>query len=274
MPNIEITNVVIPGRYSNHGEYVEIENRGKTRYKLNGWRLEIFGTYGQPLLRFNLPSINGENSGFDPGERLFVCSSTNTSGPDWQGDGDKGCPLPHWDICTGHGPVLQNEERAVIRLVDGDKNTLDSYLIERRRGRGVAARSIFIGHGHAPYWKDLKNYLESQMDYDVETFESQPQAGKSITDVLRGFLNRSGVALLVLTKDDIHRDGSNHARENVIHELGLFQGRLGFEKAIAVLEEGVAEFSNMHGIQQIRFPSGNIKAVFGEIVAALKREVG
>ena len=28
------------------------------------------------------------------------------------------------------------------------------------------------------------------------------------------------------------------ARMNVIHEVGLFQGRLGFERAIVLLEEG------------------------------------
>ena len=41
-------------------------------------------------------------------------------------------------------------------------------------------------------------------------------------------------------------DGNLHARDNVIHETGLFQGRLGFRKAIVLLEDCVAEFSNFH----------------------------
>ncbi len=63
-----------------------------------------------------------------------------------------------------------------------------------------------------------------------------------------------------------------HARLNVIHETGLFQGRLGFTKAIILLEEGCEEFSNIHGLEQVRFPKGNIKFVFEEIRQILERE--
>jgi predicted nucleotide-binding protein len=45
---------------------------------------------------------------------------------------------------------------------------------------------------------------------------------------------------------------------NVIHEVGLFQGRLGFKRAIVLLEEGCKEFSNIQGLGQIRYPKGNI----------------
>jgi predicted nucleotide-binding protein len=54
----------------------------------------------------------------------------------------------------------------------------------------------------------------------------------------------------------------NCTRMNVIHEAGLFQGRLGFTRAIVMLEEGCEEFSNIEGLGQIRFPNNNIKAAF------------
>ena len=57
-----------------------------------------------------------------------------------------------------------------------------------------------------------------------------------------------------MTAEDEQPDGTLRARENVIHEAGLFQGRLGFEKAIILLEEGCEEFSNIEGLGQIRFP--------------------
>jgi hypothetical protein len=47
-----------------------------------------------------------------------------------------------------------------------------------------------------------------------------------------------------------------------VHESGLFQGKLGFELAIVLLEDGCEEFSNIRRLNQIRFPKGNIAAVF------------
>ncbi len=85
-------------------------------------------------------------------------------------------------------------------------------------------------------------------------------------------LNGAKFAFLVMTAEDEHADKKLHARENVIHEIGLFQGRLGFEKAIILYEDGCEEFTNITGITQIRFPKGNIKAVSEDINEVLKRE--
>jgi predicted nucleotide-binding protein len=85
-------------------------------------------------------------------------------------------------------------------------------------------------------------------------------------------LDQACMAFLVMTAEDEQTDGTLHARENVIHEAGLFQGKLGFERAIILLEEGCQEFSNIHGLGQIRFPKGNIKAAFEDIREVLKRE--
>jgi len=77
-----------------------------------------------------------------------------------------------------------------------------------------------------------------------------------------------------MTGEDKDAEGKLRARENVIHELGLFQGHLGFSRAIVLLEEGTEEFSNIHGIHQIRYSKGNIKETFGEVLATLRREFG
>jgi predicted nucleotide-binding protein len=76
----------------------------------------------------------------------------------------------------------------------------------------------------------------------------------------------------VLTAEDEQADGNHHARMNVIHEVGLFQGRLGFERAIVLLEEVCKEFSNIQGLGQIRYPKGNISAIFEKIRTVLERE--
>jgi len=131
---------------------------------------------------------------------------------------------------------------------------------------------VFIGHGQSPAWKDLKDHLREKHDYDVEAYEIGARAGLTIQEVLEKLLASSSMALLVLTGEDEDAKGGLHARENVIHELGLFQGRLGWKRAIALLEEGVQEFSNIQGVTQIRYEKGRIRETFGEVVATIKRE--
>lgn len=131
---------------------------------------------------------------------------------------------------------------------------------------------VFIGHGHNTQWRDLKDHLHEKHGFDVEHYEMGARAGLTIKEVLDDMLTSSSLALLVLTGEDVDTAGHVHARENVIHELGLFQGRLGWRKAIVLLEEGVTEFSNIHGINQIRFQNGNIQATFGEALATMRRE--
>lgn len=75
-----------------------------------------------------------------------------------------------------------------------------------------------------------------------------------------------------MTAEDVLASGAMQARMNVIHEVGLFQGRLGFTKAIVLLEEGCEEFSNIQGLGQIRFPAGRISAVFEQVREVLERE--
>ena len=131
---------------------------------------------------------------------------------------------------------------------------------------------IFIGHGRSPLWRELKDHLADKHKYEVIAYEVGSRAGHTIRDILEEMLNRSSIAFLVLTGEDIDVSGDLHARENVIHETGLFQGRLGFARAIVLLEKGTVEFSNIHGIDQIRFSSGNIKETFGDVIAVIKRE--
>ncbi len=134
--------------------------------------------------------------------------------------------------------------------------------------------SIFIGHGRSDQWRDLKDHLHEKHHFKVEAYEIGARAGYTITDVLKEMINSSSFALLVFTGENLDGEGKLHARENVIHETGLFQGKLGFRRAIVLLEEGCSEFSNVFGVHQIRFSKGNIKETFGDVLATIYREFG
>lgn len=131
---------------------------------------------------------------------------------------------------------------------------------------------VFIGHGQSPQWRELKEFLQDRLGLQADEFNRVPVAGTSTTSRLSQMLDSAAFAFLIMTAEDEQADGSKVARANVIHEVGLFQGRLGFEKAIVLLEEGCAEFSNITGLSQIRYPPNNISAKYEDIRQVLERE--
>lgn len=131
---------------------------------------------------------------------------------------------------------------------------------------------VFIGHGRSLVWYQLKDFLKDKLNLPVEEFNSSSPAGKTVTERLSEMLDASAFAFLVMTGEDENLDGKIQARLNVVHEIGLFQGRLGFKRAIVLLEQDCEEFSNIHGLTQIRFPKSNINSKLEEIREVLIRE--
>ena len=131
---------------------------------------------------------------------------------------------------------------------------------------------IFIGHGQSPMWRELKDFIYDRLTLPWDEFNREAVAGTSTFDRISSMLESSNFAFLIMTAEDQHSDATTHARQNVVHEVGLFQGRLGPKKAIILLEEGCEEFSNIVGLSQIRFPKGRISAVFEDVRHVLERE--
>jgi hypothetical protein len=130
---------------------------------------------------------------------------------------------------------------------------------------------IFIGHGGSRLYVELSDFLRGR-GFSVETFESDSRAGYTAKEVLEQMARRASMAFLVHTAEDEQADQKVRARQNVVHETGLFQGRLGFHRAIILREDGCEDFSNLYGVQEIRFPAGDIKSSFLAVLDVINRE--
>jgi predicted nucleotide-binding protein len=164
-------------------------------------------------------------------------------------------------------PRIQLTElrQRIEQIIAGASSSRDQETARRPR-----PAHAFIGHGgHNQLWRELKDFLV-EFSVDVETFETLPRYGRTAVDVVRVMLDRADFAFLIHTGEDETTEGKLRARQNVVHETGLFQGRLGFERAIILREDGVEEFSNLAGLQEIHFPAGNIRAVFGEVARLIR----
>ena len=92
-----------------------------------------------------------------------------------------------------------------------------------------AGQTVFIGHGHS---EERRKLLKDDHSLKVIEFNSSSPAGITATDRLRDMLDQANFAFLILTGEDEQATGELNPRLNVVHEAGLFQGKLGFEKAI------------------------------------------
>lgn len=162
-----------------------------------------------------------------------------------------------------------------------DLSRLSSHLVKYFAARSALVPAheanapntrILVGHGRSLEWLDLKRFLEDRLGLKVEEFNLTSAAGKATTQRLEEMLDKCGFAFLVMTAEDSLADGKLQARQNVVHEIGLCQAKYGFNRAIILLENGCAEFSNIEGLGQIRFPKGQIVAVSEEIRKVLERE--
>lgn len=142
----------------------------------------------------------------------------------------------------------------------------------RKTAKARIGTNVFIGHGRSPMWRELKDFVGDRLNLPWDEFNRVPVAGVTNIARLSEMLDAAAIAFLVMTAEDEMADGGIQARMNVVHEAGLFQGRLDFTKAIILLEEGCSEFSNIQGLGQIRFPKGNISACFEEVRRVLERE--
>ena len=216
-------------------------------------------------------------------EELSILSESEVAkrllprGANWSRDSlavTQGIRVPPHILVLSEVRAMQHTAETVEKLGDLARNA-GSHLSRQRRQRRRAetvGTNVFIGHGLSLNWRELKDFIEDRLRLPADEFNRVPVAGVTNTARLSEMLDAAAIAFLIMTGEDEQPDGKLRARMNVVHEAGLFQGRLGFTRAIVVLEDGCDTFSNIEGLGQIRFPKGNIKAAFEEIRQVLERE--
>ena len=133
--------------------------------------------------------------------------------------------------------------------------------------------NIFIGHGHHLLWARIALHLIEEYQIKSIYYESECRTGISIDSTINDFINNDNIkfAILTLMKEDETTDGSKRARQNVIHELGLFRDKLGPKRVAMIVEKGLELPSNVNGIEFIEY-SGDIDSIFYKLNRMLKRE--
>ncbi|MFH1493363.1 MAG: nucleotide-binding protein [Pseudomonadota bacterium] len=133
-----------------------------------------------------------------------------------------------------------------------------------------APRRVFISHGRAPDWREVQAFIEKDVVLPTLELAQEPNQGRTILAKLWESSRQCDSAVIVMTGDDLDAAGQARARENVIHEIGFFQGKYGLDRVCLLHEEGVSIPSNIQGLVYTPFPKGMVSASFGVLSRELK----
>lgn len=167
----------------------------------------------------------------------------------------------------GRGYIELSHLLTLLRDID--------YIFEVRSNSRVGEvieekpRRIFISHGRSKDWHSVQAFIEKDLKIETLELAQEPSKGRSVLQKLVDESNNCSFAVIVMTGDDEIEGNAPRARENVMHEIGFFQGKFGLENVCILYEEGTNIPSNIHGLVYVPFPKGYIDATFG----ALQREI-
>jgi len=131
------------------------------------------------------------------------------------------------------------------------------------------SKSVFIGHGTDPIYTKVVADVTAEFDVKTNYYERDSILGDQVIQRLTTMLHRCSFAIIIATADDL-AEGGYRARQNVVHEIGLFQGRLGFDRVAVLIEQGVEQFSNNSGLQVAFFKKGDIASTYPALFKALR----
>lgn len=145
-------------------------------------------------------------------------------------------------------------------------------ILDNQRRSGVVPDGVFISHGHSTEWRVVGDFVQQYFHLPVFAFESDAWGGLQVTEALTEYLERCSFAICVLTAEDDAGAGKRQGRPNVVHEVGLFQGRYGFDRVILLAEESCAFIPYTPPHCLLTFPRDNIDHTFYRLGELIRRE--
>lgn len=129
---------------------------------------------------------------------------------------------------------------------------------------------IFISHGRSNDWREVQAFIDKDLMLSTLELAQQPNQGRTILQKLFEESEKCSFAVVVMTGDDVLGADAPRVRENVMHEIGYFQGKYGLANVCLLHEEGVSVPTNIHGVVYIPFPKGLVSASFGVLMRELR----
>lgn len=141
---------------------------------------------------------------------------------------------------------------------------------ELEQPKKESPQRVFISHGHSNEWRKVQPFIEKDVELPTIELAQEPNAGRTIIEKLIDNADRCDSAVIIMTGDDFTQEEEARVRENVMHEIGFFQGFYGRNLVIMLHEEGVNIPTNLSGVAYVPFPKDSIETSFHVLQRELK----
>lgn len=138
-------------------------------------------------------------------------------------------------------------------------------MLDAGRRAALEPPGVFIAHGGSSDWLAVQELVETELGRPVHFFQRQPWGSVAVTEAIEANLARCSFAVCVLTAEDLTAEGRRLARQNVVHEIGLFQGRYSFDRVAVLVEEGCDYVPELAAPYSITFPHHGIRSAFRRV---------
>jgi sugar/nucleoside kinase (ribokinase family) len=155
-------------------------------------------------------------------------------------------------------------------LPDLSRGFLQQAEILTRTGAGSAG--IFIMHDENPQWRKVQRFVGQNCGLPVYELNYLDMAEDNLAEPLQGQLARCSFAVCLLGLSNGAPDRYAPVNQNIIHQIGIFQGRYGFGRVAILSEDGSDTFSNIAGLIRLDFAPGRVDSTFLELERMLRRE--
>jgi CAP12/Pycsar effector protein, TIR domain len=151
-----------------------------------------------------------------------------------------------------------------------------SFVVASQRSLIPATKNIFVIHGRDEVNQlRLSKLLREDFKLSPVVLLDKPGRSAATIDKYEQHAQTSSYAIALFTADDkvTTKTGDQYwqPRPNVIFETGWFVGRLGKERVLILLQEGVTIYSDFDGVNRIHFRSDvedKFRAIRTELEAA------
>ena len=149
--------------------------------------------------------------------------------------------LTYFESQTGAQKLdATNPGEIVLTIENGRKTDAMLNRVVEIMSLNEIPRRVFITHGHGAIWREVADFIEKECNPSLPTIElaSRANLGRTVIEKLDQEALHCGYAVVVMTGDDITEDGDMCAGENVVHEIGFFQGRYGAQPSLSAARGG------------------------------------